>query len=36
MADTSGENVDNKTRLDLIRHQEEVIREEAKEKELEV
>ena len=36
VADTSGENVDNKTRLDLIRQQEQFIKKEAEEKELEV
>ncbi len=36
MADTVGESVDNKTRLDVIRQQEELIKEEAEEKEREV
>lgn len=36
VADTSGENVDNKTRLDLVRQQEELILKEAEEKEMEV
>ena len=35
VADTSGESVDNKTRLDLVRQQEEFIKEEAIEKEME-
>ncbi len=35
VADTSGESVDNKTRLDLVRQQEELIKEEALEKEME-
>lgn len=36
VADTVGESVDNKTRLDVIRQQEELIKEEAEEKEREV
>ena len=36
VADTSGESVDNKTRLDLIRQQEEFIKSEAEEREIEV
>lgn len=36
VADTSGENVDNKTRLDLIRQQEQLILKEAEEREIEV
>ena len=36
VADTSGESVDNKIRLDLIRQQEELIRDEAEEKKKEV
>ncbi len=36
VADTSGESVDNRTRLDLIRQQEEFIKNEAEEKEVEV
>ena len=36
VADTAGESVDNKTRLDLIRQQEEFIKEEEMEKQEEV
>lgn len=36
VADTSGENVANKTRLELIRQQEELIQKEAEEKAVEV
>ena len=36
VADTSGETVDNKTRLDVIRQQETLIKEEAEEKKKEV
>lgn len=36
VADTSGENVDNKIRLDLLRQQEQLIKTEAEEKEKEV
>ena len=36
VADTSGENVDNKTRLDLIRQQEQLIKKEAEEEEEEI
>ena len=36
VADTSGESVDNKTRLELIRQQEQLIKKEAEEKEIEV
>lgn len=36
VADTSGESVDNKTRLDVLKQQEQLIIEEAKEKEREV
>ena len=36
VADTVGESVDNKTRIEVIRQQEELIKEEAQEKEKEV
>ena len=36
VADTVGESVDNRTRLELLRTQEQLIREEAQEKEREV
>ena len=36
VADTAGESIDNKTRIDVIRQQEELIKEEAEEKEKEV
>ena len=36
VADTSGENVDNKTRLELLKKQEQLIQEEEEEKEKEV
>ena len=36
VADTSGESVANKRRLDLIRQQEQLIQKEAEEKEVEV
>ena len=36
VADSSGETVDNKTRLEVLRQQEELIREEAEEKHREV
>ena len=36
VADTRGESVDNKIRIDLVRQQEELIKKEAEEKEKEV
>ena len=36
MADASGEKVDNKVRLEVLRQQEELIKEEAAEKDREV
>ena len=36
VADTSGESVDNKIRLDLVRQQEQLIKKEAEEVEMEV